>query len=219
MFGGQQISEPNFVFNADGYGFNRTAAGFQPSPAHNKLSCSLENIRDFLSQKVLTDKLCDIFELKLAGDNTNFQDEDLTVLMKLAQLPLPNLATIDVSGRKNAVSFLRELAKNRTLRNLRTINAEKSDIDLETLEQFQSMETDLPLVRDLPRRSEKYDTPVASLVIKVGNTKLVTEATEQRKYRFDILDRPIGTTFPIRYISSSNPEETEATIQVITQFS
>lgn len=215
-----QIPEPNFVFNADGSTFDRTSVGFQFSPAHNRLSYSLTDVRNFLSQEqgVTISKLCDVFELKLAGNDANFQDEDLPILMKLAQLPLPNLANIDVSGQKKAVYFLRELAKNRTLRNLRYINAEGSDIDLETLEQFQSLETYLPLVRDLPRRSEKYNTPVAPIFIKVGNTKLTAETDEQNQYRFAILDRPIGTTLPVLYISNAgNSEETEATIQILTQ--
>ncbi len=216
-----QMLEPAFVFNADGYTFDRTSAGFQFSSVSNKLSCSLSEMMRFFDESqnltVSSNKLYDIFELRLDGD-AEFQEGELLVLRKLAQLPLPNLAILDLSGRKNSTSFLRELAKNKTLRNLRKINAERSDIDLETLESFQSMEIGLPLIRDLPRRSEKYGISVAPVIVKVGNTKLAVETDEQKRYRFSILDRPIGTAFPIRYISNvNNSEEAEATIQILTQ--
>lgn len=209
--------DPGFVYNGSGYifEFESTSSGWN---ATGKVDdhC-LGTGQDLKSKRTDQDFLNSLYKLTL----NNLQDSELEELAGLLeQLPMPNLAYVDLSHAKGVDILCQGLSKNTNLRNIRSINADKSDISMEGLKAILNMrlldESGVEprfLIRDMKTTSSRYGVSVAQLQISV---KGIEKKDLQQK--FEALDGTVSQKeWNIAYIcDEAPPGKAHLFFQIIT---
>lgn len=196
---------PNFSYNGSGYIFvNHSNKRWQVVGEANEVNRgTFQNLLDRQNDLAYLNGL---YEISLT-DSANIPTD---VLKRLLALPMSNLAYINLSGAVNADQLCEGLSQNKTLRNLRVIFLDKSDVSIQGLKSILGIE--IPdnsdpedhqyyLVRDMKARSMMYDTPIASLQISIKDVPGLNYQEVK-----SLNSRLSAKKWPVFYLNNDAPE-------------
>lgn len=123
---------------------------------------------------------------------------DLTDVKRYKQwgkTDLSGLVQMDLVGYKNVDVFLKELfTKNETLCSLEQINAQNTNISLETLKRLRMIRVPF-FVRNRPQYSNRFGCFVAPILVDISGTQLSKSAA----FRHSVIEQPAAPSYPIQY--------------------
>ncbi len=191
---------PSFAYNSGGFAYDFTEEGSLKRREVMELSHSLGKHFIWKLNDVIANGLQNLEMLyRLELDGINFNDQpDKERWSSLAQASMPNLIVLDISKSKGATQFLLQLTKNnKTLRNLRQVKAQKTNITFPALKSLQDMDfTILPLVRDMGC-SLSYQS-VAVIYVFIEGTDLSQDKDKDGEL-WKLHNTPGGKLWPIVY--------------------
>jgi len=202
---GTDVQFPAFSYNSSGYAFSNRSSYWQVVGQANEANRG--NAQSLLERQTDSAYLGNLYEVSLT-DSAKISTEMLAEL--LATLPMPNVAYVDLTGVVGADILCRGLSQNKTLRNLRVIFLDDSDVTVQGLKSLLGIEIpdnldpeeqNYCLIRDMKARSMMYGIPIASLQISIKNLRNLNYRDVQS------LDSKLSSKkWPIFYLNNNAPE-------------